>query len=128
MGANTITGEEEIEPRDQAGAVWQDAAVAGFTRRRIIDVRLALNSRLQAMASELMDTAAKRLEQTGEKQRLFTTFDYAAGPRRRLRWVIVKAEHSVKGANPRFIVTNQTPGRRSTPSASNHNAFMQNPG
>ena len=45
-------------------------------------------------------------EATGEKQRLFTAFDYAAGSWRRLRWVIAKAEHSAKGANPRFIITN----------------------
>ena len=53
-----------------------------------------------------MATAAKRYEATGEKQRLFTAFDYAAGSWRRLRWVIAKAEHSAKGANPRFIITN----------------------
>jgi len=69
-------------------------------------VGIARNSRLQAMASDLMDTAAQRYEATGEKQRLFTAFDYAAGPWRRLRWVIAKAEHSAKGPNPRFIVTN----------------------
>ena len=69
-------------------------------------VGIARNSRLQALAAELMATAAKRYEATGEKQRLFTAFDYAAGSWRRLRWVIAKAEHSAKGANPRFIITN----------------------
>tara|TARA_R110002094_G_C4900805_1_gene210278 strand:- start:159 stop:1418 length:1260 start_codon:yes stop_codon:yes gene_type:complete len=69
-------------------------------------VGIARNSRLQAMASELMGTAAERFEQTGEKQRWFTAFDYAAGSWRRQRRVIAKAEHSVQGSNPRFIVTN----------------------
>ena len=69
-------------------------------------VGIARNSRLQALAAELMATAAERFAATGEKQRLFTAFDYAAGSWRRLRWVIAKAEHSAKGANPRFIITN----------------------
>ena len=69
-------------------------------------VWIARNSRLQAKAAELRATAAERYEATGEKQRLFTAFYYAAGPWRRLRWVIAKAEHTAKGSNPRFIVTN----------------------
>ena len=32
------------------GAVWQDAAVAGFARRRIIDVRLARTLLAQGVA------------------------------------------------------------------------------
>lgn len=69
-------------------------------------VGIARNSRLQAMASALMGEARERFEDTGQKQRLFTAFDYATGTWRRLRWVIAKAEHSAKGSNPRFIVTN----------------------
>ena len=69
-------------------------------------VGIARNSRLQAMASELMDNAAKRFAATGEKQRMFSAFDYAAGSWRGKRRVIAKAEHSAKGPNPRFIVTN----------------------
>lgn len=37
---------------------------------------------------------------------MFTAFDYAAGSWRYVRWVIAKAEHTDKGSNPRFIVTN----------------------
>lgn len=69
-------------------------------------VGVARNRRLLDHASELMQEAQTRFEQTGAKQRLFTAFDYAAGSWRRVRWVIAKAEHSAKGANPRFIVTN----------------------
>ncbi len=50
--------------------------------------------------------ARERLEDTGEKQRLFTAFDYAAGSWRRPRRVIAKAGHPAKGSNPRFIVSN----------------------
>ena len=43
---------------------------------------------------------------TGQKQRLFGTFGYAAKTWDRHRRVIVKAEHNTSGANPRFVVTN----------------------
>ena len=69
-------------------------------------VGLARNERLLAAAGKLMRQAEKRFNQTGEKQRLFTAFDYAAGTWRQVRWVIAKAEHTDKGSNPRFIVTN----------------------
>lgn len=52
-----------------------------------------------------MQEAQTRFEQPRKKQRLFTAFDYAAGSRRRLRWVIAKAEHAAKGANSRLVVT-----------------------
>jgi hypothetical protein len=69
-------------------------------------VGIARNDRLLAAAADLMARAERRFEKTGEKQRLFTAFDYAAGTWRRVRWVIAKAEHTDKGSNPRFIVTN----------------------
>lgn len=43
---------------------------------------------------------------TGQKQRLFGSFSYAAGTWDRERRVIIKAEHGSQGANPRFVVTN----------------------
>jgi hypothetical protein len=69
-------------------------------------VGIARNDRLLAEAADLMKAAQQRYEQTKEKQRLFTAFDYAAGKWKRIRWVIAKAEHSQLGSNPRFIVTN----------------------
>lgn len=69
-------------------------------------VGIARNDRLVASAAKLLRQAEKRYERTKEKQRLFTAFDYAAGTWRRVRWVIAKAEHTDKGSNPRFIVTN----------------------
>lgn len=69
-------------------------------------VGIARNTRLVTAAHDLLEQARTQFEATGQKQRLFTAFDYAAGPWRRLRWVIAKAEHTAKGSNPRFIVTN----------------------
>jgi hypothetical protein len=67
---------------------------------------LARNSRLQDLAAPLMHEAAARWQATGQPQRLFGTFAYAAGPWDRERRVIVKAEHNAGGDNPRFVVTN----------------------
>ena len=91
-------------------------ADSGFCRDRILtwcdrhDVKyvvgLARNERLLAENAGLMREAQERFQRTGQKQRLFAAFDYAAGTWRQVRWVIAKAEHTDKGANPRFIVTN----------------------
>ena len=69
-------------------------------------VGIARNDCLLGEAAGLIKEAQQRYEQTQQKQRLFTAFDYAAGKWQRIRWVIAKAEHSDKGSNPRFIVTN----------------------
>ena len=69
-------------------------------------VGLARNNRLLEASEELMQHACGLYESTGKKQRVFDRFDYAAGSWSWIRSVIVKAEHSSKGANPRFIVTN----------------------
>ncbi len=69
-------------------------------------VGIVRNGRLRAMAPEPVNGARGRFGDTGEKQRLFTAFDYAAGSWRRPRRVIAKAGHPAKGSNPRFIVTN----------------------
>jgi hypothetical protein len=69
-------------------------------------VGIARNDRLLAEATDLIKDAEQRYNQSQVKQRLFTAFDYAAGKWQRIRWIIAKAEHSDKGSNPRFIVTN----------------------
>lgn len=69
-------------------------------------VGIARNDRLLSLAASLMHQAEEQFEHSGQKQRLFTAFDYAAGTWQRVRWVIAKAEHTDKGSNPRFIVTN----------------------
>jgi hypothetical protein len=68
-------------------------------------VGMAKNSRLLALAGPLMEQAKKQYEATGEKQRLFTWLEYAAGSWDQKRRLIAKAEHDQKGENPRFVVT-----------------------
>jgi hypothetical protein len=69
-------------------------------------VGIARNDRLLEANSKLLKTAEEEFKRTGQKQRLFTAFDYAAHTWKMPRWVIAKAEHTEKGSNPRFILTN----------------------
>jgi hypothetical protein len=89
---------------------------SGFCRWRLLRwcdrhgvhyiIGLAKNERLLALAEPLMEQAASQYEQTQQKQRVFGTVQYAAHTWDRARRVIVKAEHTDKGRNPRFVVTN----------------------
>ena len=89
---------------------------SGFCRHRMLRwcedhevsyiVGLAQNARLLDKASNLMRVAKDRFEEKQEFQRLFHAMNYSAATWDRQRQVIVKAEHSDKGANPRFVVTN----------------------
>jgi len=54
----------------------------------------------------VLDQAEARFERTGQKQRLFTWLNYQAGTWDRPRLIIGKAEHTAKGSNPRYLVTN----------------------
>ena len=89
---------------------------SGFCRHKMLDwcdshgvgyiVGLAKNKRLNRFAAPWMDRAAAGFAASGDKQRLFGAFAYAAGTWKRTRRVIARIEHSAKGANPRYIVTN----------------------
>jgi hypothetical protein len=68
-------------------------------------VGLAGNSRLDSDSKLLQMMAAILYERTGEKQRLFGDFRYAARSWKDRHRVIVKAEHTALGANPRYVVT-----------------------
>jgi hypothetical protein len=91
-------------------------ADSGFCRYRMFQwcerknvfyiVGIAKNNRLLEEAERLISQAERAYCCSGEKQRLFGEFCYAAGTWKRQRRVIVKAEYSDHGANPRFIVTN----------------------
>jgi Transposase DDE domain group 1 len=70
---------------------------------------LAKNPVLLRLAQPWLDQATRQFQQTGQPQRLFGSFAYAAETWDRRRRVIVKAEYTAQGANPRFIVAN-TPG------------------
>jgi len=91
---------------------------SGFCRWRLLRwcdrhgvdylVGLAKNERLLALAQPLIEQAATQYEQTQQKQRVFGAVAYAAHTWDRTRRVIVKAEHTAQGRNPRFVVTNLT--------------------
>jgi hypothetical protein len=67
---------------------------------------LARNSRVEGLAMPWTHAAATCWAMTGQPQRLFGEFGYAAASWDRPRRVIVKAEHGPQGDNPRFVVTN----------------------
>jgi hypothetical protein len=69
-------------------------------------VGLARNPVLERMVRSYTDAAQDAFNKTGEKQRHFHEIRYAAETWDCQRRVIVKAEHLVKGANTRFVVTN----------------------
>ena len=69
-------------------------------------IGLITNDRLKEKSAELLAKAKEYFEQSGEKQRLFTSFTYKADSWSRSRRVIAKAEYMEKGANQRFVVSN----------------------
>jgi len=79
---------------------WGDDQGVGYVIGR------ARNDRLLALAQPLLTQAQTQHEQTQEKQRLFGEVQYAAASWDKQRRVIAKAEHTDKGSNPRFVVTN----------------------
>jgi hypothetical protein len=102
-------------------AAWPEVKItiradSGFCRWRLMRwcdhndigyvLGLAQNPVLRAAARDESEWAEWLFERTGQGQRLFGSFSYAAGTWDRHRRVIVKAEQTERGANPRFIVTN----------------------
>jgi len=101
--------------------VWPEVQIifrgdSGFCRWRMLSwcdrnnvhyiVGLAKNKRLNHLSSALHDQATIDYELSREKQRRFCSITYAAGTWDKPRRVIVKAEHSWRGRNPRYVVTN----------------------
>jgi hypothetical protein len=68
-------------------------------------VGLAKNARLNALSAPLQAEAEAQHQETKEKVRLFTSFEYQAHTWDRPRRVIAKAEHNAHGPNPRYLVT-----------------------
>src|SRR5210317_1565261 len=66
----------------------------------------AKNRRLNQLSATFHEQAAVAYAETKEKQRLFTSINYGAGSWDKTRRVIVKAEHTQRGSNPRYVVTN----------------------
>ena len=69
---------------------------------------LARNPVVQRLGASWMQEAEQQFQRSGQKQRLFGRFQYAAKSWGRQRDVIVKAERLPEGPNMRFIVTSLT--------------------
>lgn len=69
-------------------------------------IGIARNSRIEKLAEPLIRKAKEQFDFEEKKQRLFGEIRYAADTWKYERRIIVKAEHSAKGKNPRFLVTN----------------------
>jgi hypothetical protein len=90
-------------------------ADSGFCRWRMLRwcekhqvdyiVGLARNARLETLLKPHLEEVAKDYMAKGCKQRRFVELSYAAKSWDKSRRVIGKAEHTEKGANPRFILT-----------------------
>jgi len=102
-------------------AAWPDVKLtvrgdSGFCRRRLMrrcdshgigDVLgLARDRAPERAALDWTDRARRQFERTGRPQRIFGSIASAAGSWDGPRRVIVKAEHTARGADPRFVVTN----------------------
>ncbi len=102
-------------------AVWPDVRIifradSGFCRHKVLDwcdwknvdyiIGLAKNKRVNALAEPFIEQAEVNYQTCHIKQRLFGEIEYGAKSWKKQRRVIVKAEHSSKGANPRYVVTN----------------------
>lgn len=91
---------------------------SGFCRRRMLawcerhDVGyimgIAQNKRLNEISAHWQQEAEKQYATSGEKVRWFDEFHYAAKSWKRARRIIIKIEHTEKGSNPRYVVTNLT--------------------
>jgi len=101
--------------------VWPDVRIifrgdSGFCRWRMLRwcdshnvgyiAGLAKNSRINDQARPYIEKAEKRFNRTQKKQRIFTSVRYRALTWDKERRVIVKAEHTEQGSNPRYVVTN----------------------
>ena len=89
---------------------------SGFCRWRMLSwcernhvgyiVGIAKNQRLNALTAQLQRDAKECYAELGTKVRWFSDIQYAAGSWNRRRRVIAKIEHTGKGSNPRYVVTN----------------------
>ena len=102
-------------------AVWPKTRIvfrgdSGFCRWRMLTwcerhgvdyvVGIARNKRLERLAAPHLDQAEADYERSGQKQRHFHELRYGARTWDRQRRIILKAEVSRQGRNPRFVVTN----------------------
>ena len=99
---------------------WPDVRIvfrgdSGFCRWKLLRwcdrhgvdylVGVARNERLNALTAEHRQAVAAEVAETGKKARRFVALTYGARSWDRPRRVIAKIEHTLRGANPRYIVT-----------------------
>lgn len=104
-------------------AFWPNVKIifrgdSGFCRNRMLRwcernnivyiVGIAQNNRLNKLSDEARKAAELEYNKTNVKQRIFSEFNYAAKTWKNERRIVCKAEHTNQGANPRYIVTNET--------------------
>ena len=86
----------------------RDLMLRWCERKQVIYiVGISQNNRLNVYSEEMRKRAEENYNQTKEKQKLLSEFQYAAKSWRNERRVIAKSEHTDKGGNPRYIVTNE---------------------
>lgn len=91
---------------------------SGFCRNKMLSwceknkvvyiVGIAQNNRLNKLSDAAQKEAELEYNKTNIKQRIFSKFYYSAKSWKNERRIVCKAEHTNKGANPRYIVTNET--------------------
>lgn len=86
---------------------WCEAHQVGYI------VGLAKNARVLALAQPFLEQAQSDFQSQQHKQRLFGEVQYGAESWDKERRVLVKAEHTDQGSNPRFVVTNLAGDARS---------------
>lgn len=69
-------------------------------------IGMARNPVLQARLEPALEQARRHRLATGRPARVFVDFDYQAGSWKRARHIVGKAEVTLLGDNPRFVVTN----------------------
>ena len=78
---------------------------------------LARNQRLETVLAEPLAEAARRCAETGQPARQFADFTYRTlDSWSRARRVVGKAEHTLQGSNPRFVVTSLPKATHPAPS------------
>ena len=90
-------------------------ADSGFCRWRMLAwcerhgvrylIGLAKNARLNRLAEPYLAQAAQAFAETTQAQRYFAETAYGAQSWDRARRVLIKAEHTTQGPNPRYVVT-----------------------
>lgn len=97
----------QVELRADAGfaipAVYDYCEAEGIA----YTIALITNTRLQEMATSLLEEAKSRYEERGRKVRLLSEGRYQAGSWESERRVVYKAEVMEEGTNTRFVVTNK---------------------